>query len=205
MPKPTFLRLSDTKRQKFIAAAWKEFSTYNYEKASLSRLVGDLGIAKGSIYQYFENKKDLYLYLIEHANQQKQQYLKEKITSPPENFLDWFEHIDAVGLQFESEYPHISKFLYNVSQERHANDLGNLRLLILRQSTAYFEKLIKAEQSKGNVQRDIPADLLAFLLSQWSDGIQDFIQINPSQSPKRQQLTKKLLEIIKFGVLAQAN
>lgn len=64
MPKPTFLNLPDEKRERITELALDEFSTYPYRQASLSRIVSRAGIAKGSMYQYFENKLDLYRWLV---------------------------------------------------------------------------------------------------------------------------------------------
>lgn len=64
MPKPTFLNLPDEKRTRITELALDEFSTYPYRQASLSRIVSRAGIAKGSMYQYFENKLDLYRWLV---------------------------------------------------------------------------------------------------------------------------------------------
>lgn len=67
MPKPTFLNLPAEKRDAFIALALDEFAQHDYAAASISRLVQRAGIAKGSVYQYFEDKLDLYLFVLEHA------------------------------------------------------------------------------------------------------------------------------------------
>lgn len=64
MPKPTFLNLPDEKRNRIVELALDEFSTHPYRQASLSRIVARAGIAKGSMYQYFENKLDLYQWLV---------------------------------------------------------------------------------------------------------------------------------------------
>jgi hypothetical protein len=77
---------------------------------------------------------------------------------------------------------------------------------MLRQSTAYFKKLIQNEQQKGNIRTDIEADLLSFWVSQWSNSLRDFIAIKyPEASPemlseKWTALTEDLLEIIKHGM-----
>jgi AcrR family transcriptional regulator len=42
-----------------------EFSENDYANVSISRIVARAGIAKGSFYQYFENKEDLYGYLVD--------------------------------------------------------------------------------------------------------------------------------------------
>ena len=59
MPKETFLRLSEDKREKILSAAKKEFSRVTLEEVSIKNIVEDADIARGSFYQYFESKEDL--------------------------------------------------------------------------------------------------------------------------------------------------
>ena len=54
MPKPTFEKLPNHKRDAFIKGFLQEFAANNYDKASVSVVVKKLNIAKGSVYQYFE-------------------------------------------------------------------------------------------------------------------------------------------------------
>ena len=42
-----------------------EFAENDYANVSISRIVTNAGIAKGSFYQYFEDKDDLYSYLFD--------------------------------------------------------------------------------------------------------------------------------------------
>lgn len=71
MTKPTFKNLNLKKKENFLKDAFSEFALRGFWGASLTRLVKSLGIAKGSIYQYFENKEDLYHYLLGEACRQK--------------------------------------------------------------------------------------------------------------------------------------
>jgi AcrR family transcriptional regulator len=82
MPKPTFANLPAAKRQAIIDIAIEEFAAHPYATASVSRIVARAGIAKGSIYQYFENKQDFYLYLLEYAAQAQLALLAE--LTPPD-------------------------------------------------------------------------------------------------------------------------
>jgi AcrR family transcriptional regulator len=75
VPKPTFANLPAAKRQVIIAI--DEFATHSYAVASVSRIVERAGIAKGSLYQYFENKQDLFLFLLDYAAQMQLQLLSE--------------------------------------------------------------------------------------------------------------------------------
>lgn len=59
MPKETFLKLPQEKKEKIIKAAKNEFKRAPLEQASIKNIVEDAGIARGSFYQYFESKEDL--------------------------------------------------------------------------------------------------------------------------------------------------
>ena len=64
MPKQTFFNLPDDKRQRIIDVVIDEFADNDYANVSISSIVARAGIAKGSFYQYFEDKEDLYGYLV---------------------------------------------------------------------------------------------------------------------------------------------
>ena len=55
--------MPDEKRNKIIDCAVEEFSQRDFDNAKLSNIVKNADIARGSIYQYFEDKMDLYLYV----------------------------------------------------------------------------------------------------------------------------------------------
>lgn len=83
MPSDTFLRLNDEKKKKLIDASFKEFSLYNFNDASINRIIKEAGISRGSFYMYFEDKKDLYFYLLEQygeilSNNMKKDLIKNK-------------------------------------------------------------------------------------------------------------------------------
>uniref|UniRef100_UPI00366B4B3A TetR/AcrR family transcriptional regulator n=1 Tax=Phytohabitans flavus TaxID=1076124 RepID=UPI00366B4B3A len=46
-------------------AANKEFARAPFNDASISHIIKDAGIPRGSYYQYFDDKADLYFYLLE--------------------------------------------------------------------------------------------------------------------------------------------
>jgi len=63
----TFENLPDEKRQNVLAEATLEFAEHGYHQASINRIVGRLGIAKGSLFKYFGNKQGLFDYIFGHA------------------------------------------------------------------------------------------------------------------------------------------
>lgn len=61
----TFLRLPEEKRNRFLNAAWEEFTTVRFVDASVNQIVRRASIPRGSFYQYFTGKDDLFAYLLE--------------------------------------------------------------------------------------------------------------------------------------------
>lgn len=70
MPKETFYSLPDEKRERIMAAAEREFLENSFEAASINRIIKEAAIPRGSFYQYFEDKKDIFLYIVStHKNE----------------------------------------------------------------------------------------------------------------------------------------
>ena len=79
MPKETFVKLPEEKKDKIIKAAKKEFARVPFEQTSIKNIVEDADIARGSFYQYFESKEDLLVYLLKEKAEQVSNKVKEKI------------------------------------------------------------------------------------------------------------------------------
>lgn len=60
MPKNTFYHLPEKKQQRLLDAASIEFSRSTLKDASIANIVKLAEIPRGSFYQYFEDKEDLY-------------------------------------------------------------------------------------------------------------------------------------------------
>ena len=64
MPSATFFRLPKEKREKLIDAAREEFAQTAYEAVSINRIIRQAEIPRGSFYMYFQDKEDLFRYLL---------------------------------------------------------------------------------------------------------------------------------------------
>lgn len=64
MPKQTFLNLPEDKKQTLNRVLMREFSRVPLYEASISNIVKEAGIPRGSFYQYFEDKEDAFFYLL---------------------------------------------------------------------------------------------------------------------------------------------
>ena len=60
----TFLRLPEEKRTRFLDAAWEEFGRVKFGDVSINQIIRRAGIPRGSFYQYFAGKEELFDYLV---------------------------------------------------------------------------------------------------------------------------------------------
>ncbi len=67
MPSNTFLNLEKRKQEKLLTAAKHEFSKETFANASINQIIKEAKISRGSFYMYFEDKEDLYQYLLQQS------------------------------------------------------------------------------------------------------------------------------------------
>ena len=65
MPSRTFLNLKEEKKERIEQALIHEFGKGSFEQASITNIINEAKIPRGSFYQYFVDKKDAVQYLIE--------------------------------------------------------------------------------------------------------------------------------------------
>ncbi|MEG0078371.1 MULTISPECIES: TetR/AcrR family transcriptional regulator [Enterococcus] len=91
MPKETFFHLTKEKQQRIMKAAKKEFSRVPLGDASIAQIIKDAGIPRGSFYQYFEDKEDLYYYYFQSMRRDSQQELNNAMKEAQGQLFDGFE------------------------------------------------------------------------------------------------------------------
>lgn len=64
MPKEAFKNLKPKKKKQIFLAAKTEFTKNLYEDVSICQVIKEAKISRGSFYLYFENKLDLYCYVL---------------------------------------------------------------------------------------------------------------------------------------------
>lgn len=64
MPKQTFHNLEKEKQTKIYNVAFEEFSRVPFHEASIANITKNANISRGSFYQYFEDKFDLFKYVL---------------------------------------------------------------------------------------------------------------------------------------------
>lgn len=166
MAKETFNRLNHNKKQKIINGFLREFSINTYDEASISSVVKSLGIAKGSIYQYFENKLDLYIFLVKKCSTVKQKYIGHIKRKDFSDFWIYFRTLYEEGVKFDIENPLESNFLHNMVKNINSPSVKNIYDNLLDQIIEAFSKMIRYEINNNYFRNDLPVKTMAFFFIQ---------------------------------------
>ncbi len=111
-----FKSLKVEKQERIINAAIKEFVQSGFDKASTNEIVKEAGISKGSLFNYFNNKKELYFYLIEHCVQVVEKIYDLIDLNEPDIFIR-LEKLAFKKLETQRKYPQVFDFLFSLTQE----------------------------------------------------------------------------------------
>ncbi|GAB4565354.1 MAG: TetR/AcrR family transcriptional regulator [Anaerolineales bacterium] len=209
MPKQTFFNLPEEKRSAVVDAAIDEFAEYGFESASINRIVANSGISKGSFYQYFEDKRDVFMYLLSVLEQEKMEYFKGK--RPPSNNMDTFEYFRwmiKTGMEFNSAYPRITQAISRVLLMEglyYGKFFGDYH----QKTLDALELMIKQAIARGEVDPSVDVDLAVMVMDTWSNAIGTYI-LNEGmkqkdimkwlRSPKTQEKIDKLLYVMEYGL-----
>jgi TetR/AcrR family transcriptional regulator len=168
VPTPTFHNLPEQKRQKIADLAVAEFASRPYREASLNRIVARAGIAKGSIYQYFSGKLDLYRWVVtEELTRRKREAAVAAVAGPPP--VDLFEALErqcAVGLELFLAHPRLARLGMRLLEPAPDPALRRLHDEARRAGIAWMREELGRAQAKGQVRADIDLDVAAHVVAQ---------------------------------------
>lgn len=165
MPKETFLNLPEEKKEKIFREAIKEFGKKGYEKGNVGEIAKAAGVAKGSMYQYFEDKKELYMYCVKESYNISMKYTSSKIHNIEEvNIFDLFYQGFKDTWPFLREERELNIFLSKVTYENKHSIKDEALTYILNQSRSFMKNVIEANKKKGYINKAISTEsILVFI------------------------------------------
>ncbi len=176
MPKQTFLNLPEEKRSAFIDIAIAEFADNDYNTASVSKIVEKADIAKGSVYQYFEDKQDLFMYLMDVSNKAMLEFVTR--STPPNPDSDFFELLRwqmSATVQASVNYPVHSTLL-----RRAYSSLLPFRDKIFEKTKKvreeHFQAMVAQAQASGHLDPKLDASVVSFMVQGLMSDLGPFLQ-----------------------------
>ncbi|MFX3673448.1 MAG: TetR/AcrR family transcriptional regulator [Paenisporosarcina sp.] len=201
MPKQTFFNLPNEKKESLINAAMKEFSRVPLFEASISNIIKEAGIPRGSFYQYFEDKEDIYYFLLEEyskrLNKRFISILKKRNGDLLDSFIESFEMM-LINLQ-NKEFRYFFRNAFLNMNYRVENTLSQ-SVTDENLNTRYNEVMSLANKNILNITDEI--ELLHVIKILKAVTFQNLIQVFAQDLPIDESIKNYTLEMnmIKNGL-----
>jgi len=207
MPKQTFLNLSEEKRKALLEIALDEFANNDYNTASISKIVEKAGIAKGSIYQYFEDKQDLFLYLLDFANKEMMGVIQQ--TPPPNPTANFFETLRwqmSVTVQAAVRYPVHSR-LARRAYTSHLPFQDTILEKAKKVRQEHFQGMVAQAQAAGHLDPGLDPAIVSFMVQGLMNDLGPFLQTKFGRRkgdwlnlPEVGEVFDQVIEVLKSGL-----
>ena len=135
MPKDLFFTLSAEKQTRVSEAALKEFSKEKYHDASINQIIKTANISRGSFYQYFIDKEDLFFYILENIIESTAYpFIQKFIKTKPTNVFSIYRELLIYNLKM-------------VSNEKYKAFFSNMYLSMNYQLQEKMKKILYKKRS----------------------------------------------------------
>lgn len=190
MPNKTFLELDEEKKTKIFEAALEEFASHGYEKSSTNQIVKECGISKGSLFKYFENKDDLYFYLIETVALEITAYIKARTKFEGKDFKESIIEYSKAEISYYIENPLKGRFMIRLAYDR-----GEVEEKVHKRfgnfSNNVYTDFMKDTQFKGKATTKEVSDIVFWVLKGY---IEKFLSENDCTKLPLDKLKKKYVD-----------
>lgn len=181
MPTATWWNLESDKRTQILTRALAEFAHATYADASLTAIVADLAIAKGSMYQYFTDKRELYAYVLQSAHEHLAHEVSERMPLDVYQHGDLFQILDhyfAALAAIQQDYPHVTQCIAHSLRAPAPLDVVAHELMA-RYQDEFIESIVTNAQQNRSIRSDIDQSTVIYVLQL----LRNDILLNAHQSP----------------------
>ncbi len=164
MPKETFFKIADEKRERLLREAARLFAERGFNQTDMAQLASRAGVAKGSIYNYFENKEDLYLYVCRDGMRRSREAIYGRM-DPGWNVYRQIEHIFRQGALFVRSHPEYLILYANISSAGMERFSVQMSREVEKYTADHLKRLIRRDMQRGLVRDDVDVNFAAFMVN----------------------------------------
>ena len=161
--KPTFDNISFEKKQKILSVSLRDFSSKGFESANINTIAKEAGVSVGSMYKYFDSKKDLFLTTV-HLGIETLEGVLDSISAMDCSVMQKLEKLVRTAVDYSKRQSELIRLYYEIAAESNAELIKELAVQMEAVSARVYTDAIKQGQEKGEIRRDISPEIAAFLL-----------------------------------------
>ncbi len=112
-----FQSLKPEKKERILNAAIKEFAKKGYKNAVTDEIVKEANISKGALFHYFNNKKDLFLFLYDYTLEIVMNEFFGKIDLEEKDILKRLHQVLLIEFMLVNKHPDMLEFIKSANFE----------------------------------------------------------------------------------------
>lgn len=160
MPRDTWWNLPDAKRLRITKVAMIEFGQRGFSAGSLNVIAREAGIAKGSLFQYFDDKLDLFATMCEEASVAIQKATLVGVDLDNDPYFAALRKIVHNWLAFFRRHPVERGVAFAAANEVDADARAAVRSVANAHFVDAFRPFVKAAAARGELRDDVDLDQL---------------------------------------------
>jgi AcrR family transcriptional regulator len=166
MPTVTWARVDPARRAAVVEAAEAEFGAHGFSGGSLNVIARRARVAKGSLFQYFADKRDLYAFIADVVSQRVRTYMEDRIREldPSRPFFDFLTDWLDVWVAYFADHPHERAVHAAASLEVDTDARISVRSVMHRHYLEVLRPLVRDAHVRGDFREDADIDALLSLL-----------------------------------------
>ena len=166
MPTVTWARVDPARRAAIIDAAEAEFGAHGFSRGSLNVIARRAGVAKGSLFQYFADKRDFYAFITDIASQRVRCYMEDLISQldPSRPFFEFLTDLLDGWVAYYAEHPRERAVHAAVTLEVDTDARISVRSVSNRHYLEVLRPLVHRAKIRGDLRADSDTDVLLSLL-----------------------------------------
>jgi AcrR family transcriptional regulator len=166
LPTVTWARVDPARRAAVIAAAEAEFGAHGFSRGSLNVIARRAGVAKGSLFQYFADKRDMYAFIADIASQRVRAYMEDRIREldPSRPFFDFLTDWLDAWVAYFADHPHERALHAAATLEVDTDARVSVQNVIHRHYLEVMGPLVRDAHTRGDLRADSDTGALMSLL-----------------------------------------
>ncbi|WP_145325523.1 TetR/AcrR family transcriptional regulator [Paenibacillus xylanexedens] len=202
MPKNTFFRLDEARREQISNSAMHLFVDNLYEDITMKMVLDSLSMHPGTFYRYFEDKDDLYCLLIRNVTQKRAAYFNNSNEDSLFQFFltGLFGNVNGMVTEPLNELEiKLTKTLLYIPE----NILLKVYLNVLKgESSPLIKDILRRMRVDGYLRPDIDDDLISFMFeSMQFNLIMFFREFDIKDSKLQHKISKYFTDFMGHGLV----
>jgi TetR/AcrR family transcriptional regulator, repressor for uid operon len=195
----------EKKKKEIIHAARVVFRSKGFYNCSIAQIAREAGIGKGTIYEYFTSKDELFLEVFFDVFDQIMLKMIETMDTerrPVKKIKLFFENMAQFYDEMKDELSLLFEFwgMFSRQDEKGVIDLniGNYYMRFVE----HFARIFEEGKQRGTIRSKVSSQSAAFMLLALTDGIA-FQSLYNDDPPSPHELLNDFAEIIFNGILTE--